>query len=488
VPAPISGFQSDDRELGREIDSLDATDAPGDLERALRLAADALAGRPRPELVLIGDGAWDDAILKRIHLSPFKADLSAIDLQGVDLRYVSVGNSGDNAGITAFAVRRYRANQTAYEVLVEVQSFAKAPMTRSLELSQDGEVVEVEPLKLAPGERVQRRYPNLAGEGTRLTARLTGPRDALPLDDNAYALLPPRKKLKVLLVTAGDLFLEGALLLDENLEVTKVAPTGYHAADGAKYDAVVLDGFTPEEPPATNALYIDPRGEHSPFPVRGEIPAPLVTEVAANHPLMRWVTLKDLNISRASKLVLEPGDVAVASALRDPIIAAREKDGRKIAALGFELRKSDLPLRVAFPVLVVNALEWFGGNDGNLVASYSTAHPWRLPAPPGVTELTVRGPGIVAKAPVHDGRATFFGMNAGYYETQPGGRVFAANLASPSESRVEPRATITVDGQTLRAPEPGKVGLRRALWAWLAAAALLLLFVEWWTYNRRVTV
>jgi von Willebrand factor type A domain/Aerotolerance regulator N-terminal len=488
-PAPVSGFQSDDRELLREIDSLDASDAPADLERALRLAADALAGRPRPELVLIGDGAWDDSVLARVHLkAATKPDLSLIDLSGIDLRYLPIGNSGENAGLTAFAVRRYRANQTAYEVLVEVQSFAKTAMTRSLELRQDGEVVEVEPLKLAPGERVQRRYPNLAGEGTRLEARLGGAHDVLPLDDTAYALLPPKKKLKVLLVTGGNLFLEGALLLDENLDITKVAPAAYRNADSAKYDAVVLDGFTPDEPPTTNALYVDPRGEHSPFAVRGEISAPLVTEVAANHPLMRWVTLKDLNISRASKLALEPGDVAVASALRDPIIAAREKDGRKVAALGFELRKSDLPLRVAFPVLVVNALEWFGGNDGSLVASYSTAHPWRLPAPPGAAELTVRGPGITAKAPVHDGRATFFGMRAGYYETEPGTRVFAANLASPSESRVEPRATLTVDGQTLRAPEPGKVGVRRALWAWLAAAALLLLFVEWWTYNRRVTV
>src|SRR5439155_399419 len=118
---------------------------------------------------------------------------------------------------TAFAVRRYRANQTAYEVLVEVQSFGPAAQTARLELLQDGEVVEVEPLTLQAGERVQRRYPNLAGEGTRLMARLADAHDALPLDDVAYALLPPRHKLKVLVVTAGDLFLMGALLLDENL-------------------------------------------------------------------------------------------------------------------------------------------------------------------------------------------------------------------------------------------------------------------------------
>src|SRR5207244_9503409 len=134
-------------------------------ERALRLAADALRGRRNPELVLIGDGAWDASVINRV--SAVKHDLSTIDVSGIDLRYLPIGNSAKNLAITAFAVRRYRANQTAYEVLVEVQSFRAVPSTVKLELVQDGEVVEVEPLELKAGERVQRRDPNLAGEGSR---------------------------------------------------------------------------------------------------------------------------------------------------------------------------------------------------------------------------------------------------------------------------------------------------------------------------------
>jgi len=103
-PAPIGGLANDDRELVREIDQLTASDAPSDLERALRLAADALRGRPNPQLVLVGDGAWDASILNRIKLNAQKPDLSSIDLTGIDLRYVPVGKSADNVGITAFAV------------------------------------------------------------------------------------------------------------------------------------------------------------------------------------------------------------------------------------------------------------------------------------------------------------------------------------------------------------------------------------------------
>ena len=57
-PAPRGGFTRDDRALVADIDALAATDTSADVPRALGLAGDALRGRQRPTLVLIGDGAW----------------------------------------------------------------------------------------------------------------------------------------------------------------------------------------------------------------------------------------------------------------------------------------------------------------------------------------------------------------------------------------------------------------------------------------------
>ena len=112
------------------------------------------------------------------------------------------------------------------------------------------------------------------GEGTRLEARLRPPQgdgsvDALAVDDRAFALLPPRTKQRVLLVSAGNLFLEGALLLDENLAVTKIAPNAYDPADTARFDAVIFDGYTPEDAPRVHALYLAPDGPGSPWKSRG---------------------------------------------------------------------------------------------------------------------------------------------------------------------------------------------------------------------------
>jgi hypothetical protein len=98
---------------------------------------------------------------------------------------------------------------------------------------------------------------------------------------------------------------------------------------------------------------------------------------------------------------------------------------------------------------------------------------------------------VKASAPVHDGRATFYASRAGYYEVRAQGgpaRLVAANLSNPSESRLTVAKSLTVGGKQLAAPEPGRLGVRRTLWSYLLVIALAMLFVEWWTYNRRVTV
>jgi hypothetical protein len=493
-PAPLGGFAHDERDLLRQVDTLAAGDVPADLERALGLAADALRDRPRPTLVLLGDGAWDESILGRVRTTrrPAASEIGAIDLAGVDLRYIPVGKSGDNVGLTAFAVRRYQANQTAYEVLVEAQSFRDKPSTVTLTLVQDGEVVESHKLDLQPGQRVQRLYPDLAGDGARLEARLTDTHDLLPLDDVAYAVMPVKRKQKVLLVSAGDLFLEGALLLDENLQVDKVTPAAYTEALAKKHDAVVFDRTVAPLPPGVPAIFFAPAAAGSGFTVAGSASAPIITDVAARHPAMRWVTLKDVNISRSSVFTLQPGDVALASSLKQPLIVAHEHDGHKAVAFGFDVKESDLPLRVAFPVMLINALDWFGGGDTALVASYATGHPLHLMAPAAARELEVRGPdGTLTRAPVHEGRARLFAPRVGYYEVRAPGAapsLLAANLADATESRIQPRATLTVDGHALSPPDVGRVGVRRQLWGYLVVLALLIVLVEWWTYNRRVTV
>jgi hypothetical protein len=213
--------------------------------------------------------------------------------------------------------------------------------------------------------------------------------------------------------------------------------------------------------------------------------------LAAGHPLTRWVTLSDTNISRASVFALKPGDVAVASSFRQPVIAARRAPGGKVLAVGFDLRRSDLPMRPAFPLLLANVLDWFSGDDAEFIATYKTGRTWQIPAEGAGDDIAIEPEGQpTERAPVHDGRAAYYGRRVGYYGVGlPRGRVLlAANLADPGESAIKPAPSLTLGGRTLGRPAGFGVSLRRDLWLYLVLGALALTLVEWLTYNRRLTV
>lgn len=519
-PAPQGGLSYDERDLLAQVDAVTARDTPADLPAALTLAGALLAGRENPSIILFSDGGFPDAVLSGTG-SPAGPEVRFQPLVSSPSELAGTGN----AAITAFSVRRYRRNRLSYEVLVSLGWFpaatspSGAPQKATLELIQEGEIVDVKELELLPGVQEEKLYPNLSGAGVRLEARLRladSQRDVLPLDDRAYAVLPERKRQRVLIVTRGNLFLEGALLAasageENHLTIDKITPAAYDAERASRYDVVIFDAFTPPTAPDAHALYLDPQRD-GPFEIASELKRPLITDAESAHPVLRWVSLGDVNMSRSSVFKLAPGDRPLASMLKQPLMVAREEtrrsgSTRRSVAIGFDLRQSDLPLRVAFPVLLMNAVDWFAGDVDDDLGSYRTGRTWRVPlvAPRksgrgGATgealalrraDLTLPD-GETASVPVHEGHALYYGQRVGFYALHTAGLsaplLWAANLADLTESTAVLRSTLQLGTATLRPPDKSQRAIRRELWPYLLILALSILALEWWSYHRRWTV
>ena len=518
---PMSRFTSDAPVLDKIIDGIAASDTPADLPRALGAAADALRDRPNPLVVLVSDGAFPQQQLGLVRWDAPRPgatkDLAGVDMSGIDVRFLGVGDKSDNVGIIAFNVRRYIANKAAYEVYIEIQNFSQDTAKRKLTLFNGESPVDTRTVEIGPGQRVHEIYARLpASSDSRLKAVLAPvagatATDAFTLDDVAYALLPAHKKQKVLMVTPDNLFLENALQADEDdVVATKVSPDEYakNPAQADGFDVVVFDDVTPEvvPPPPVSLLYFHPTGEHSPIAIRSTIPSPHITEIDEHHPVMRWVTLADVFMDKSNVFApdAKKGESSLAYVVGDPIIAAKRDGKRKVLAFGFSLpadgrdSATDLPLRVAFPMMLINALDWFAGDTADLLTTYSTGQRERVPLD-GVTDATeaeVRGPdNLVTSTPVIDGLATFYGNKVGYYDVavkKQGQTVthleLAANLASATESDITPSKTLTLGGKKLEEPESFSITHSQKLWIYLILLATGLILVEWVTYHRRITV
>jgi len=462
-----SGFEADAGRLRRAIAAVAPSEEPGDLPRALTFASAILRGRPRPTIVLVSDGAFADEARRTM-----PAD--------VDVRFAGVGQAGGNVGIISFAARRVPADPSAVDAALVVQNFGRRRAVVGVDITAGDITVERVRLDLGPGERRRHELPNVFAADVRLQARLLtadgrplaeGGEDELALDDTAFAVVPPLPRRRVLRVGGANLYLDGALLsLGRTVTVDRVTPAAAEArrARWTDYDLVVFDGVAPAEPPSKGRfLFLDAHGAGSPFPEHGTVRDPVIADVRRDHPLTRQLDLGDVNISAARRLTLAAGDVAVAGSFGVPLLIARERPGLRIAATSFDPRKSDLPMRPAFPLLIANALAWAAGANADAA----------IEAPPAL--LTG------ASARPREDLPEISIAHVGFHRA--GDVIVAANLGDGRESDTTPAAELDLGGHRLAPPDPSvwRGGIRAGAFAlWLAFA---LLVVEWVSYHRRWT-
>lgn len=204
-----------------------------------------------------------------------------------------------------------------------------------------------------------------------LGCRTAGDRTGSTAPRGAYGgASPGERTYAVLLVTTNDRFLEQALLANERFTLEKLTPNAFDAKVAARalprYDAIVLDDHTPSAlpPPPVHLLYFHPQGDRSPFPILDQRLHPKVTAPAPNHAVWRSIDVEEVRIDTANAFVIDRarGDIALANAGTEPVIAARRTPSGNTIACGFRLADSDMGLSVALPLFLDNAIEWLASD------------------------------------------------------------------------------------------------------------------------------
>jgi len=517
--------------LARAVRALSPTDAPGDPGEALAWAeslclregegrdgegrdGESAGAPPRPCRVEV----YTDGGL--VGLSEGLDRLRATGIE-TELRLVSeAGSPPGNVAITALSARRFPADPTRAELLVELTSFEDVPRAVTLAISADGQLAHTEVIELPPGGSVSRTLDELTGADALFEARLSfgdaaalARGDALALDDTAWARLAPRRRRRALLVApeaSGNVYLEAALLLDPYLDVQRMSPEAYEASGPpADRELLLFDGYTPAEPPARPCVLLAPGTPARPWITVSEpITRPHFETQLREHPLLAFVSLRDVNVASARPVVPAEGDEVVAGDPRGALLVTGLRGDTRFVALAFDVRESDLPLRIAWPILVLDAISHLVPDDVTLAPSARTGRPFRLAVERDGLALRRRGEdeGSTALAlGARQGVAQLELDRVGVYdltdEASAGsgpvssGRLVVANLFDRAESGLAAEAApdaITIDPTEVR--ESLALSARREseaprwpLHVLLVSAALALLALEWITFHRRWT-
>jgi Ca-activated chloride channel homolog len=488
--AEVLVSETDDREAALEaIAGITATQIPGDLTDAFALAS-ALAVRDSDStVVVVTDAAGDE--------------LPAVGV-GAPVLVERVGTTDANQALAALSAVR-RSGGAQLDLFVAVSNPSEADATRRLEVYADGQLVDARELEIPAGQRSEALIGSVPASARTIEARLAGT-DALAADDRAVAVVPAEEATRALVVGAGNTYLENALALLPRLELYAVDPDGYADAlaqaeeDGTPYGLAVFDGVVPAEAPEVASLYLDPGSDGVFGTVDGRIESPVIDRGNPDDPILRFVDLSTVHIGRARAIALADGMTpVVATPAGAPLVAVGEVDGEQVALIGFDLDESDLPLQVAFPLLVSNLVDaLLPAGEGVLPSSMRLAEPLRVRVDPAIERVAVRDDdGAATEVAVLGGEVTLPGaervgireLTAISEDAELDGDVLgttAVNLFSPDESDVTPGdPTRIVDMGRVpddadRAAQPA-----RAEWWWpLALAALVLLAAEWLLFHR----
>jgi len=342
-----------------------------------------------------------------------------------------------------------------------------------------------------------------------LTVRLEQP-DALAADNTATVLpgdaattaIAPR----ILLISDLPGALARALLAIENVQLT-IEPSDNAAAIAAGgYDLVVFDRTAPAPETldriTTASLWVAPP-VGGPFATGEGVSDPEITRLRAGDVLLEGVDLSGATFGPAPIFTLGASDEEIVGSGDGPLLFRGEINGRPAVVLTVDLETSNLPKRVAFPVLVANMVGSLAP-DGipaaiplgeplvyeprAATASVEIAPPSGDPihldvAPPRQDDTDQPARAYVSRDVVYadTGSAGTYGVT----ERDASGRVlgatqFVVNAGHPRESDLRLNTDLenvlaTASGVDVAAPRQERVDL----WPLLALLALGVIVAEW---------
>jgi hypothetical protein len=463
----VASVTGDRDTLHRAVNAVAASNGAADLSAALAMGSGLVRAGDDARAYLFTDGI----------VQPLRAMTTGLPFP---VEYHRVGVSGENVALTSLTVRTSAQSRAAY---LHVQNFGQQPRSVGVEWRADGHLLDLRPLTLAAGQAQDLIFP-VPADATSVTAHLSGS-DIFGLDDAATAVARAPRSFRVLLVTPGNVFLEQAIRLRTDLQIDVIAPAAYRAS--AAYALTVFDRFSPPLLPDGPFVMVDPPAGSA---LAGGQPVGIgrVRAVDAGDPLLANVDLQDVHVARSQDLRNSIFGRPLISSLQTPLVLVRDEPFRQVL-VGFDLHESDLPLRIAFPILVQNLSEWLLPPS---VPSHSfhPDEPVTIVPEAGATSVNVIRPDGSRRALASASIATFGDTDlTGLYTVEQviTGKVqrswFSVNLFSDPISQLKPPDRLTLPPtrtSVTQATHPGQL----EIWPWIALAALVVVTAEWLAFHR----
>ncbi len=495
----VSPFTDSVQQLTRAIQSIEPTHGASEISESLILARayttnvnpeqDGIPSSDSAKIELFSDG--------RI------SDLSNQALQrGESIRYHMVGlPDTKNIGIATIDAKRSTESSDEVQVFLSLLNTYTEKKTVDIELQINSVPVSVQQVTIPPsvegeiGIATMVFVPfSITGSGT-VTARIMH-EDALLIDNQASLVISPAKELKVLLAENGApmlrTVLEGMPLAELKVVSAELLNQKLQSGETSNFDVIVTRDVKLSALPQGAFLIF---GQPPPIPafdtyVSGEPQVMLVAR--EEHPVMRFVRYEEIIVTEGYEVVLTDVSQPLLEGSHWAAVMEYRGEGSQIIYAAFDPMQSNWPYLRSFPFFVYNSVQYLGHRGeqvaensktvGKAISEHGLQSEFVEVIEPDGSLHTVK---VDNQKRVSWGPIRLTGIHAIQSELNTVS-VIAVNT-SVSESDIASREDVSIGATEVN--DSGEVGSSYIqLWPWALGAVLVVLLIEWWVYQKKVSV
>ncbi len=393
-------------------------------------------------------------------------------------------------------------------------------------------------------------FPIDRAEGGIATVRINSSGiDSLPTDNIGYVVIPPAKRLSVALVSEGSLFIQSAFRGMKLSQLDVIRPADFQKlldeGKTGQYDVFVFDRWLPEVKVNAAATPASPAATPPGAPgATPAAPAPIATRTAGlppgrsvvigiapppplgvtdlgpepegavvinyrrDHPAMALSSIDKINITKFRRVRIEPDSPVrtIADSDKGPAVVEVSDSSVLAIVVPWDVTDSDWCFDPGWVLFLAGSVLYL--SDAGAGATGESVRPGetlRTRIPLGASDVRVSLPdnSRTQVEPASDGSVAFgpvitcgiytvswLGAAAAADFTADGRnrRPIAANLTDPGESDIGAASTLSLANDEVAAKSDADASLTRKLWPYLLLAALAVIMLEWWVYNRKVAI
>ncbi len=299
----------------------------------------------------------------------------------------------------------YAVGEKDVEILAKVTNYGETDITQDVSLYVNSDIADVQEVTVPAKDSATIYFANqsLSVDGSVTIKAELSAKDALPADNSYETVVIGTSEKNILLLSEGNVFLEKALSLDENVTVYKSDDVSVLnqtvGENGEPFDMYVFDGialpldFDKSQFREDAALFFI--NQSADFYESGYI----VKEEEISEQMLQFTESEvtayaedfSFGITKTFSYILPEGTRPFIKTADDKVVGYYGTvDNRKIAVMGFDIHNTDLALQTEFPIVMSQLADWLLGTATSVqeivnfpVSEESDVEP--------VKELTIEG-------------------------------------------------------------------------------------------------